>query len=132
MNRPKQKKFLATEDGAATIEAVIWLPVFMMFIGLVVDTSLIFTRQAQALRIVQDANRTLSIGRVMEPEIAQQMIVDSLILFSPNVTVATSIDTLGMITSTAIMPANDLSNFGLVPAFAGLNVAVTAQHMLEN
>ncbi len=123
--------FLIDEDGSASIEAVIWLPVFIMLLGLVVDTSLIFARQAQALRIIQDANRSFSIGRIMTVEATEAMISDRLSPYSPNVEVSTTLD-MGLITSTAIMPANDLSSLGLIPAFAGVNVSVTAQHMSEN
>ncbi len=123
--------FLIDEDGSASIEAVIWLPVFIMLLGLVVDTSLIFARQAQALRIIQDANRSFSIGRIMTVEATEAMISDRLSPYSPNVEVSTTLD-MGLITSTATMPANDLSSLGLIPAFAGVNVSVTAQHMSEN
>jgi Flp pilus assembly protein TadG len=125
------KSFFRNQNGSATVEAVIWMPVFVFFLGLVVDTSLIFARQAQALRIIQDANRSLSIGRIMTVEDTESMIFARLTPYSPHVQITTSVD-MGLITSTAVMPASDLTSLGLIPAFAGLNVSVTAQHMSEN
>lgn len=44
---------LARRDhGGATIETVLWLPVFALILGIVADTSLVFGSQAEALRIV--------------------------------------------------------------------------------
>lgn len=45
------------EDGTATIEAVIWLPLFLAAFTLVLDTAVIMHKQSYIMRAVQDGNR---------------------------------------------------------------------------
>ena len=123
-------KFWKNQIGTATVEFVICVPVFLMLLGLVVDTSLVFAGEAQALRVVQDANRSFSIGRIKTISETQTMIVDSLKTMSPGVTAVTTVAG-GVITSTATIPAKELAGFGLLEVFGTLNVKVTAQHMSE-
>ena len=108
-----------------------WLPIFIFFLGLMVDTAQIFTAQAMALRVVQDANRSLSIGRLMTVEDTEAFIRQRLGTISPNLVVSTVVVS-GLITSTATMPATDLSSIGILDVFASVNVNVTAEHMSEN
>lgn len=122
--------FWKDERGTATVEFVICVPVFVMLLGLVVDTSLVFAGEAQALRVVQDANRSFSIGRIKTISETQTMIVDSLKSMSPGVTAVTVVNG-GVITSTATMPAQELSSFGILNVFGSTKVKVTAQHMSE-
>jgi len=116
--------------GAATVETVLCIPIFVILLGLIIDTSLIFARQSDALRVLQDANRALSIGLVMTTDATEQAIVDRLATLSPNVSVTTTMQD-GVIFSRAVMPAGDLSNFGFYPAFTGLEITVVAQHLSE-
>ena len=58
------KHFARDTSGNATVEFVIWLPMVLLAFGLTVDVSMIFHSQSQVLRIVQDANRNASIGRL--------------------------------------------------------------------
>lgn len=125
-----RRNFFCDEEGSATAEAVIWMPVFIMLLGLIVDTSMIFSGQAQALRVIQDANRSLSIGRIMTTGDAESFILNNLIALSPRVTVSTKVID-GMIISTAIIPASDLGSVGILPAFESIDIHVIAQHMSE-
>lgn len=122
--------FWKDQRGTATVEFVICVPVFVMLLGLVVDTSLVFAGEAQALRVVQDANRSFSIGRIKTISETQTMIVDGLKSMSPGVTAVTVVNA-GVITSTATMPAQELSSFGILNVYGSTKVKVTAQHMSE-
>ena len=122
--------FWKDERGTATVEFVICVPVFVMLLGLVVDTSLVFAGEEQALRVVQDANRSFSIGRIKTISETQTMIVDGLKSMSPGVTAVTVVNA-GVITSTATMPAQELSSFGILNVYGSTKVKVTAQHMSE-
>lgn len=64
--RAQALRFLRAEQGASTIEFVIWVPVFALLLGLVADAALIYGGQARILRVVQDGNRAMSIGRVTD------------------------------------------------------------------
>ncbi len=130
-NKFNMLKFWKNQIGTATVEFVICVPVFLMLLGLVVDTSLVFAGEAQALRVVQDANRSMSIGRIKTIPETQAMIVNGLKSMSPGVTAITVVTPEGVIISTATIPAKELAGFGLLEVFGTLNVIVTAQHMSE-
>ena len=123
--------FWKKQDGTATVEFVICLPVFLMLLGLIIDTSLVLSGEARALRVVQDANRSFSIGRIKTINETQAMIVSGLVGISPGVTALTVVSG-GVITSTASMPAKELGSTGLLEIFGTAKVKVTAQHMSEN
>lgn len=126
----KLGQFFRRTDGAISIEMVIWLPVFAVLIGLVADAALIFAKQAQVLRIVQDANRATSIGRMMSSAETEEFIESRIATISPNATVVTTIQA-GVISSTVTMPASDLTATSLVAAFRSINVSVSSQHLSE-
>ena len=42
-------RFRLTQDGAATFEVVLWIPIIVILFGLVTDTSIVFGRQAEIL-----------------------------------------------------------------------------------
>ena len=48
------KAFRRETDGNATIEAVLWLPLFVVFLVMIADVSFVFHRQSQIMNIVQD------------------------------------------------------------------------------
>jgi Flp pilus assembly protein TadG len=123
-------RFCRDSYGGATIEAVLWFPVFVAILGLVADASIAFNRQALALRVVQDANRSLSVGRLTSVEETQDFIVDRVRGFSPNATATTTV-TAGIINSTVRLPAQDLRAVGLIPLLNGLAMNVSAHHMAE-
>lgn len=128
--REKLRRFLRDARGSATIEAVIWFPVFALILCLVADAALIFSKQAQVMRVVQDANRAMSIGRLTSPAEAQTYIRDRIAGISPNAAVVTVVQS-GIIISTVTMPSADLTATGFVTPFRGLNVSVTSQQMSE-
>ena len=57
-----QERFWCDQDGSATIEAVLWIPMFFFMLLLVMEGSLIFNAQSLAMRIVQDTNRAIAVG----------------------------------------------------------------------
>lgn len=122
--------FARREHGTATIEAVMWMPVFLLLFGLLTDTSLIFGRESEILRIVQDANRSLAVGRFQTIKEAQTYVGDKVARFSRNSIISISIDQ-GIISTTVSMPATDLTITGLLEAFSGVTIAVSASQMSE-
>ncbi|MFN3937540.1 MAG: TadE/TadG family type IV pilus assembly protein [Gemmobacter sp.] len=124
------RTMLRREDGGATVEAVLWMPLLMFVLALVADAAMIYSSQSQALRIVQDANRSMSIGRFRTTTEAQGFIRDRLATISPNAEIVTRVID-GVIITSVTMPASDLSVTRLVPAFADISISVTAQHVAE-
>lgn len=122
---------LARRDhGGATIETVLWLPVFALILGIVADTSLVFGSQAEALRIVQDANRSLSLGRIRTTAAAEAFVLQQVSELSPNAVVDVQIID-GVIVTRLDMPVTDLSAAGAFVTFSGLNVSVVSEFMSE-
>ncbi len=132
-NRFRQQAiaFVKNTEGAATIEIVIWVPVFALLLGLMADTALIYGGKSRILRVVQDSNRAMSIGRITTTADLEDEIELQLAGLSQNA-VATAMVQNGIISSTVVIPVADLTATKLVDAFDGLEIAVSSQHMAEN
>ena len=129
-------KWFNNEDGSSTVEAVLWMPFFVVLLALIVDASMLFNSQAQMLRVVQDANRAYSTGQFGNPEQVQEYLVTRLAPMSERVSVpAPVLDTTevpsGIIRTTASIPAADLNSIGLITALMNFDLSVTAQHYRE-
>jgi len=122
--------FLRREDGTVTVEAVIWLPVFIAIFAMIVDVTMIMSGQAQALRVVQDANRLVSVGVFKSEEETRTFIKTRLSGISNNIDVQSRVAE-GIITTNITMPSRDLVASGLINAFANITVRVGAQHRAE-
>src|SRR5690606_906562 len=123
--------FVRSESGAATVEAVLWLPMFVMIVALLADVSMMFHGQSRLLRVAQDANRNLSIGRLKDEAATQAFVIAHLSNVSPHTMAATSV-TAGLITTTVSVPLNDLDLFGIAKIFSGARMTVQAEHLMEN
>ncbi len=122
--------FCKDESGATTIEVVIWLPIFVLIFCMIVDATMIFGKQAEVLRIVQDANRATSVGRFTDTQDTEAFIAARIAAISPHATVTTTADD-GVIVSTVIMPASDLTATKFISAFTSLNVRVRSEQLSE-
>jgi Flp pilus assembly protein TadG len=126
-------EFLRDENGAITIESVLWLPIYALFLVMIVDVSLLFNGQAQAQRTLQDINRLASSGYYVSEADVEARARSLLGHLSDQLTVDATIDTnLGVITATASMPASDLMAIGTLPKFADIRITVGAWHMIES
>lgn len=127
----KHSGFVMDELGSATLESVLWLPIFISFLVLAADASFLFYGQNQAYRIVQDANRNLSVGRLQSEAEVEDYIRSNLATISPHAIIKSAIDG-GVITSVATLPASDLTATDFFTAFADLTITVGARHFVEN
>ncbi|RVV98647.1 pilus assembly protein [Mesobaculum littorinae] len=123
-------RFAAENDGSATVEGVLWLPIFFAFFVGIADASLIFFGRAQALQVTQDANRFYSIGR-LDADGAEAYIENALSALSARVQATTSLSG-GIITTQVIMPSSDLVAVGFITALTEIDVSVTMHHVMEN
>lgn len=124
------RAFLRQEKGTATVEFVIWLPIVMLVFAIIVDVSLIFGGEAQALRIVQDANRGLSVGHFQTIDAAKAYVLAQVKPLSANATINITV-TNGVINSRLTMPAADLMSTGFYDNLLLLNVTVVAEFLSE-
>jgi len=128
--RDNLRRFFRKTDGSATVESVLWIPVFFVLFGLMVDVSMIFSGQSRVLRVIQDANRNLSVGRLDSESDTQDWVIAQLANLSTNVTVNTDIVS-GVATTVVTIPARDLEMLGLFTSLNNLTVSVTSQHFIE-
>ena len=128
--RARLRAAITKVDGAATIEAVIWLPAFFAVFALITDASTIFGRQSQVLRVIQDANRNLSTGYFTTANQARADVLSRIGWISPHAVVATKV--VGNVITTRVdLPLADITATGLVAAFASGTISVSADHVME-
>lgn len=125
------KRYVRGEEGTATVEFVMWLPVVLLLFGLTVDVSMVFHSQSQVLRIVQDANRNASIGRLQTTADVENYIETRLRASSETADAAASI-TAGVISTSVTYPARDFQILGFFRQFNDLTMNVNSAHMIEN
>ena len=126
-------KFLKGNDGSISIESILWLPFYALFIVMIVDVSVMFNGQAQAQRTLQDINRLASTGYYTTEADIEARALELLGHLSDQLTVDATIDPdLGVITAVASIPANDLTIIGTLPEFADFQITVSAWHMIES
>ena len=118
------------EDGAVTVEAVLWIPFFVFCLTMVADAALIFYGQARALQVAQDANRAYSVGSLASYDEAKQYIEGTLESMSPNATSQT-ISNDGIVTTVVSLPASDLAAVGFFTSLTSFDMQVVAQMVQE-
>ena len=124
------RPFIRQENGTATVEFVIWLPIIMLVFAIVVDVSMLLGGEAQALRVVQDANRGLSVGYFQSIDAAKDFILTQIEPLSSNATIDITVVN-GVINSRLTMPAADLMSTGFYDALLNINITVVAEFLSE-
>jgi len=124
------ERFRRDERGSATIEAVLWLPMFVIFFVMIADVSLVFFRQTEVLRVVQDANRALSVGRFSGPAETEEYVKTAIAPLTTRAQVTTTVNT-GVIDTVALVPVEDLVAVGMFNFLNGYNIAVQSNHYVE-
>ncbi|MDJ0630035.1 MAG: TadE/TadG family type IV pilus assembly protein [Rhodobacter sp.] len=124
------RSFGGSEEGSSTVETVLWMPFFVALFSLIVDGTLIFNNHSNVLRVVHDANRALSVGRIDSGAEAETMILAGASHISPNMTVATQVSN-GIIYTVAQVPVGDLDMTGIFSGIAASTITINAQHYLE-
>lgn len=125
-------RFLRRQDGGPTVETVLWFPLIIVIFGLMVDTAMIFHGQAKILRVIQDGNRTLAVGRLADTEATQVFIEDALDDIHITATALTTISGGGVASTTVTVGVGQLQAIGFFSAFSALSINVTAEQMIEN
>lgn len=124
------KTFLTEDSGSSTVEAVLWIPIFAGFFALVADATFLFFGQNRAYRIIQDANRSLSVGRLNSGDEVEAFVLDQLGSQAVGALVTSTTD-MGKVTTTLSVPAANFVVLGLFTSLADLDVRVGASHLIE-
>jgi len=104
--------------------------VLIAFIALAADAAFVFFGQNQAYRVVQNANRSLSIGRLQTEVEVEDFLESTIGAFAPNVSATTTIDN-GMVTSVVTIPVNDLVATRIIASLMNFDLTVGATHFVE-
>lgn len=129
--RSRLRGFMRDDRGNFTIEAVFWLPIFVVVLSIVTDTAMIYAKQSQVLRVVQDANRQFAVGKLANGAAAETYILGIVTPMSPHATASSVLSSAGIITTTVTMPASDLIATGIITLMKNMNVRVVLQQMKE-
>jgi len=125
-----RRRFVKSEDGAVSVEAVLWLPFFVLMVTLLADIALVFYGQARALEITQNVNRAYSVGTIATAEDAKQELTTQLAAMSPNARAQVNYDK-GLITAVVTVPTSDLDAVGLFTSLARIDMQVVSQMVKE-
>ena len=83
------RRFLSDECGSATVEFVLWLPVFGILLIVAVDATVLYLQHSEMWNVSRDVARRLAVSDITEEQVANY-VADQLFLFSHAYTVATS------------------------------------------
>lgn len=123
-------RFARSENGSSSVEAAIWMPIYMGLILVIANTSLVFYGQSQAMRVVQDGNRALSVGRLTSEEETEAFIAERLSHLTDNPIVETILNQ-GIVYTTVQIPVEDLAHIGNLNMFSEYSVSVASQMFVE-
>ena len=129
--RVKIPTFTRREDGAVTVEIVLWVPFFVLACMAGGQFAMIFFGQAVALDAAQQATRAYSIGDLTSEAELRAFVQDALSTLSANVDVKTSV-TDNLITTYVRVPAKYFGGpFKIIADLGQANVVVKAQQFKE-
>ena len=131
----RRRRFRNDETGSVTVEAVIWFPLFVVFLMMLADASMIFMNQARILRIVQDGTRRFATGSLVSCDALEAWLVSRIAPISPGVGAecdkAADFDSSMVYVSSVTMPSGELDLSGVTGTFANLTIRLESQHFME-
>jgi Flp pilus assembly protein TadG len=130
-------RFSRDEEGAVTVEAVLWIPFFFFVLMLITDASLAFFSKAQAYRIIESGNRAFSVNDDSTPADTQTWIESQFLdqftrAGDANVTATTTPDSdSGTVSSSLTYRARDVVLFNSLGVLGNWTITVQAQQYVE-
>ena len=124
------KRFAKAENGSATIETVIMLPIFVWLLVFIVNASMIFFQKNEAFRIIQNANRILSTGYMQTTEQVETFIANALSDIAPDAIVSTNLNS-GVVSSTVEYTVSNLLMPWVVEDITDVRIRIQSQHFME-
>lgn len=113
------------EEGSATIEAVLWMPILLFLFMLAANACLAFFAHSQMMRVLQDVNRSMSVGRIASASEAEQTVRDMLPDYADELTVETTVSN-GIIETVASLPVSAVITFHSLDGWIG-STAITVR-----
>ena len=132
MKRRGKTGFVKDENGSATIEAVLWMPVFVFILVLIFDVSMMFHNQARLLGVTQTAARFYAVGN---ENLARNYLQSQVAAFSTNAISGENFDfdipEAGIVRSWVSVDAGDLGGVGMLKVISGIRINVSSHQMVE-
>lgn len=122
---------LRDEMGGATVESVLWFPVFVVFLALIVDVSLIFNGQALVYKAIQDENRRFAVGTTLDTVELETRLTDRLEGLAPNA-VASAKVVDGLVATVVTVPARDFSFSRFFDPLGMLRLNMANAYLIED
>jgi Flp pilus assembly protein TadG len=85
-------RFLRDEQGSATIEFVLWVPVFVILLVATTDATILYLHHTEMWNVSRDVARRVAVGDLTEAD-AVGVVENEMFLYSSAYTVATSLPT---------------------------------------
>ncbi len=86
---PTVSQFLRDEHGSATIEFVLWVPIFVVILVAATDATVLYLHHTEMWNVSRDVARRVAVGDMSEADAAAAVQSD-MFLYSRAYTVATS------------------------------------------
>ncbi|MEL6234106.1 MAG: TadE/TadG family type IV pilus assembly protein [Pseudomonadota bacterium] len=64
----RARGFARNERGSATIEFVLWIPFFLILLGILTDSATLYLRQNEMWNVSRDTARLLATGQITEAQ----------------------------------------------------------------
>ncbi len=129
------RAFFRHESGGSSIEFVLWMPIVVLVLVLIVDSSMLFMSRTQAIRVLQDTNRLYSVGQFTGTTTeritqAQNYALSRLRQMSPSAT-ATTTETNRIVRTRATLDTGEIARIGFLGLVIDTTMVVSAEHRVE-
>lgn len=108
---PNLAQLMRDERGSATIEFVLWVPVFVVILVAATDATVLYLHHTEMWNVSRDIARRISVGDMTEAD-AANVVQTEMFLYSDAYTVATSDPTELDVTIMIRTSIQDASVFG--------------------
>lgn len=131
------KAYLRQEGGSSTIEFVLWMPLVVLILLLIVDSSMLFMSRTHAMRVLQDTNRMYSVGQFTGDTLeeratkAQAYALARLQGLSPSATVTTTETSQRVVRTRATLETAEIAQIGFLGLMIDTTMVVAAEHRVE-
>lgn len=129
--KSSNRKRLENDAGGATVEFVLWLPVFMLIVALIVDATLLLQTQSRFFDVARTASRQVALGIMNEAE-AENYVLEA---FGNNGSFSASVatdKTGNLVTTTIEVPFSKIMIMSSnVSAFGGASLSASISMVKE-
>ncbi len=126
---PRMSEFLRDEHGSATIEFVLWIPVYVIILVAVTDASILYLTHTEMWNTARDSARRISVGAMTAADVPDRA-REKLLLAGRTYTVAGS-DANPVIVEISV-GVGDASIFGFFGPVLGRQLTARVEMMKEH